>query len=234
MQYLKLDPNDSVLIVAPHADDEIIGTGGLIVKYASQCDVLLLSDGRRGRRKDSSRTENETAEMRKDEFRRVMVEAGVRSFRSLAIPDHKVRWNMLRIFRTSFERKYSFVFIPNRFDGHKDHRAAYKAFYLMTRFWFPRPVLCEYEVWNPLRKPNLLLDISDCYERKHELLMGYPSQLECMDYDGMMYGINRYRGACANKRMCEAYRIHSGPLSICKEKMLKEINRHRRKRNNLL
>jgi N-acetylglucosamine malate deacetylase 1 len=37
------------LIIAPHADDEALGCGGMIAKYADECTVIILSDKGDGR-----------------------------------------------------------------------------------------------------------------------------------------------------------------------------------------
>lgn len=42
---LELNPDDKCLVIAPHADDESIGCGGLLLKYPDNCDVVVLTDG---------------------------------------------------------------------------------------------------------------------------------------------------------------------------------------------
>lgn len=43
------------LIIAPHADDESLGCGGLIAKYPEQCTVVVLSDKGDGRLEEFQR-----------------------------------------------------------------------------------------------------------------------------------------------------------------------------------
>ena len=70
---LNLKDCDRILVVAPHADDECIGCGGLLLKYAAQTDVLLLSDGRYGiNRNDPNASPEETRILRQKEFHAVM------------------------------------------------------------------------------------------------------------------------------------------------------------------
>ena len=45
---MKINQDDKILIVAPHPDDESIGMGGFLSLYGPQCDVLLVTDGRKG------------------------------------------------------------------------------------------------------------------------------------------------------------------------------------------
>lgn len=43
-----INNNDKILVVAPHADDESIGCGGLLSLYGNQTDLLLITDGSKG------------------------------------------------------------------------------------------------------------------------------------------------------------------------------------------
>ena len=48
---LSFSSKDRILIVAPHPDDEAIGCGGILALYGDQCDVLILTDGSKGKSK---------------------------------------------------------------------------------------------------------------------------------------------------------------------------------------
>ena len=48
MNEINIKSNDKILIVAPHPDDECIGTGGILCKYHKQCTVIVLTDGALG------------------------------------------------------------------------------------------------------------------------------------------------------------------------------------------
>lgn len=39
MEFLEIEPNDKCLIIAPHADDESIGCGGILLKYPQNFEV---------------------------------------------------------------------------------------------------------------------------------------------------------------------------------------------------
>lgn len=65
-----IDKEDKILIVAPHPDDESIGCGGLLALYGKQCDVRLLTDGRRGKSEQRKNvSDNEIIATRKEELR---------------------------------------------------------------------------------------------------------------------------------------------------------------------
>ena len=42
---LTLNPDERILVVSPHPDDESIGCGGLLAKFYGKCDVHLVTDG---------------------------------------------------------------------------------------------------------------------------------------------------------------------------------------------
>lgn len=48
MNFIKIKPDDKCLVIAPHADDESIGCGGLLLTYPQNFEVVVLTDGRRG------------------------------------------------------------------------------------------------------------------------------------------------------------------------------------------
>lgn len=48
MNFLEIEPNDKCLIIAPHADDESIGCGGILLKYPQNFEVVVLTDGGKG------------------------------------------------------------------------------------------------------------------------------------------------------------------------------------------
>lgn len=83
-----ISEKERVLVVAPHPDDETIGCGGLLALYPEQCDVLLLTDGRKGKsiqRKHCS--DEEIIEIRRRELRTALDTAGVKNLICLDIPD---------------------------------------------------------------------------------------------------------------------------------------------------
>ena len=70
--FINIDEKARILIVSPHPDDETIGCGGILAKYGSQCDVVVLTDGRLGMSTEKKQSEEELAEIRKREFESAM------------------------------------------------------------------------------------------------------------------------------------------------------------------
>lgn len=196
--------SERILIVTPHPDDESIGVGGLLSKYGAQCDILLLTDGRKGVSPLISRTEDEIATIRKREFDEAICLFGVRKCTNLKLLDQTVLQNRRRIYEYSI-REYDYVFVPNRHEKHMDHKVLYKIFQTMKLLQGSKAKIIEYEVWTPIAKPNYFLDISDVMANKIKAISQYECQLESYDYVAMSKGLNTYRGALQQVEFCEAY-----------------------------
>ena len=213
---LQIKKQDRILIVAPHPDDESVGCGGLLALYGPQCDVLLLTDGRKGVPADGSKTEDETALIRKAEFNAAMVFFGVNCVRTLALPDSRLAENAAAVSGVDFQ-PYNLIFVPYRNERHPDHAAA---FHILKKLWKKQRAkaeLLEYEVWSPITAPNRFLDISECMNRKLEGIRLYASQTRELNYKSLAIGLNGYRGAPHHVRFCEAFFSEAADK---KEKML--------------
>lgn len=127
------------LIVAPHADDEVLGCGGLLAKYPEECGVVVLA---------------EPADVRRKEFDNAQEALGYRQASFLNLPDGSVGINMhllvglldhvLELCRPEE------LYLPYP-SMHQDHVAAYEAGMRSARLsmsalhWFP-PTVLVYDV----------------------------------------------------------------------------------------
>ena len=212
---INIKEQDKILIVAPHPDDESIGCGGLLSLYAAQCDVLLVTDGERGGSADN------IAQVRQEEFVKAVTSVEVNGYTCVHIPQHQIKGHKDEIAQYDFT-KYQHIFVPNRRDAHKDHVAVCKVVKSIARRHNSKAKIYEYEVWSPLRNPNIYLDISDVYDKKKDLIECHQSQIAELDYVGMILGLNAYRG-----------RSHGYPYAECyycgTEKRQEKIRRIKRK-----
>ena len=206
METFSAKPNEKILVVAPHPDDESIGCGGLLLTFGNQIDVLLVTDGRTAHSNEI--TDEKCILVRQAEFNQAVSQAKVNNHISLGLPDGKAYLcgKSLRNFDFS---KYSKVFIPNRTEEHIDHRATNECIRRVLRRKHFQVQVYEYEVWSPLAFPTHYLDISTVFQKKDKLIACYESQLSIRDYNTMTQGINAYRGVSCHTAYVEAYELIS-------------------------
>lgn len=209
---MKFLPDDKILVVAPHPDDESIGCGGLLALYGKQCDVLLLTDGRKGKSKQRINcTDEEIISIRKQELKNALSIAGVDSLFTLDIPDSTVAKHRKTV--VSFDaKKYKYIFVPNSHEDHPDHKAANRFFKAM-RFWGKTKArIYEYEVWTPLHSVDVLINIEPKINEKQQMIRQHISQLECKNYLNAGMGLSHYRGIGCNSQGAEAF--YCSPASV--------------------
>ena len=195
----------TILIVVPHPDDETIGLGGFIMKYSSNCTLMLVTNGCCG---NPEYSREETIRVRNEEYCRALARLGVPArLISLEIDDRSVGKHLKQV-KKAIDEKYDYIFVPNPRDDHIDHKAISKYISRLSFWGIIKSTIVEYEVWTPLRRPNLYIDISDVYQDKEAAIREYKSQLDHVAYDWGSLGLNRFRGMLNHCNYAEAYYIH--------------------------
>ncbi len=193
MRELKINEDSRILIIAPHPDDECIGAGGLLAKYANRCDVILLTDGRQGQGDISPA---KLLEIRKQEFIEEMESLNVRSYKMMEIEDGTLISHTDCLFGVNLSN-YDLIFVTGGQDDHPDHKAAFlclkKAIESQKREDFDLKVYA-FEVHTPLLKPTHFLDITDNIQRKVDLIRIHRSQNKELPYDVLAEQCAAYRG----------------------------------------
>lgn len=190
----------TVLVLAPHADDEVLGMGGVIARFADegrQVVVAILTG--HGKAKHPL-WEPELWDNIRREARQSCAVLGVSEliFRELpaACLDHVPAWEINRVVNdVLMEVQPEEVYIPFIHDLHQDHQAIAYASMVACRPYFGvgrkvRRVLA-YETLSethlaspylaPAFQPNVFVDISKYLEKKLEAMRAYESQLQA-DY----------------------------------------------------
>ncbi|MDD3236750.1 MAG: PIG-L family deacetylase [Candidatus Gastranaerophilales bacterium] len=189
---LRLEPSAKCLCIAPHADDESIGMGGTIYKFADNFQVVCATNGVKGAKKFDP---EEAAKVRRDEFTAAMEIANVKNIKFLDIHDKHV----IEAYET-FEKldisDVDYIFIPNILDQHMDHKAvAININRLLKNKKHKQNIkICMYEVWSTLPVPNAFVDISDVIAQKRAMINAHKSQVELKAYTEKAIGLNSYRG----------------------------------------
>ena len=206
MKQFEIKDTDKCLILAPHADDESLGCGGFLLKNSKNCFVVVLTDGS----KCGYINKDEIIKIRLDELKSAMEFLKIKDYKNLLIEDKKLKSNLIKLNKIKFS-DYDYVFVPNEYESHIDHSCIFNKVKSILRF-SPRTKIVCYEVWTPIPKPNLFLDISDVMDKKIELVSLYKSQAKFKDYAKMTTALNNFRGIKHNKEYAEAYYLYKSFL----------------------
>jgi len=227
--------NEKLLVVAPHADDEILGCYGLIKKVkklGGEVYVQILTLGGY-KRIDSSFVKKEKWHQ---EFLKVS--------KLLKIDDHDIMFyqdyvqyldeipmrSLIDHLETKskislFKIKPTIVALPTIFSTHQDHTQAYKAVISSLRmhpkekFKSPKLIVSyespEYYFWSPYIEfgkfsPNFFLELSDtAIQNKIDALSIYQSQLMKGKRDAKkIMALATMRGSEAGVKFAEAFNVH--------------------------
>ena len=198
-----------VVVLAPHADDEVFGCGGALARAAQQgCEtrVVFMTDGRKGY--DASRAgadldafEHALAATRKQEARRAGSVLGLGEPVFLDLPDGALASSpgaADALADALRQLSPEIVLLPYFADPHPDHWATVKHFLACaTQAGLPASLPCwGYEVWTPL-VANAFLDITSVMPLKKQAMAVYQSQVEAVDYPRVVSGLNAYRALAA-------------------------------------
>lgn len=213
---IEIEENSKCLCLAPHADDESIGVGGTLFKNPEKFNVICLTNGIKGAKKYSP---EEALKVRQKEFSDAMAVAGVKNFSFLGIDDKHIISEYEK-FRNIDIEDYDYIFIPNVLDQHMDHKSvALNLSRLLKEKKHKKDLkIMMYEVWSALPMPNAFVDISDCIEKKKEMINCHVSQVELKNYTDKAVALNSYRGLPHDIDFAEAFIMLDVPAfeRICK------------------
>lgn len=185
----------SLLVLAPHPDDEVFGCGGLLLLARRQgwrCHVVVVSDGAAGG--DMAMREAESLAA----ARVLGGDEGARSIEFWRQPDRGVLPGAPlteRIVRAAAVHAADWVVAPSPLEVHPDHRAVCRAAIdavasLQAQGRATRLVFCE--IGQPLIA-NALVDITEVARLKALASQCFASQLTQQDYHQHVEGLNRQR-----------------------------------------
>lgn len=195
------------LILSPHADDEVLGCGGILNKdsFVYFCGI-----------DESKFPVGETkAEERFETLKEVAQFLGFQwEINQKGKVNYYVEHDFIDIFEKLINRlKPERVFIPCP-DYNQDHKAIYNAAYIALRphdknFFVKKVLLYETShnaIWNP-RKMNLNYFVNIDIERKIKAYLMYKTEVRAMRSPEMIRDIARIRGKAINDEYAEAFEI---------------------------
>ena len=217
----------TLLVIAPHPDDEVIGPGGLVAAHRDAGERVVnvvLTDGIRGDH-DGSADAKAYVRARRAESLGASEEIGggdhifcefddgglAASFNDDPSPLVEKLRELIRA-----EAPATITF-PSLYEIHPDHRAASLAvLQAVTDCSMSDVQLLAYEV-GAMMPANLLINITDFFERKSRALSRFATQLEHQELLVQLDALNRCRSVNCDDPLvthCEAFlAIHSSEIA---------------------
>ena len=185
----------NILIVAAHPDDEVLGCGGTMARYAEdhEVHVLILGEGLTSRLDDRERTEVEPLEQLRADGTKASQLLGVSSIEFGGLPDNQFdQVPLLQIIKI-LESKIRTVqpgaiYTHHSGDLNVDHGLTCRAVLTATRPGIGHPVQdvfsCEirsstewaFQQVTPIFRPNVFVDISATIGTKIEAMECYVTE----------------------------------------------------------
>jgi len=217
----------TVLIVAAHPDDEVLGCGGAIARWVQggcQVHVLLLADGEASRATENVAADPEFLKQRQQAARQAASLLGC-EVETLAMPDNRMDGlellDVVKPIEAAISRlQPGTVLTHHAGDVNIDHRIVHEAVLAACRPQPGHPVhkLLFFEVpssteWRPPGsaqpfQPNLFIDISTTLAAKLRALEIYANELREFPHPRSMRAVEalaRWRGATVGVEAAEAF-----------------------------
>jgi len=218
---------ETLLVIAPHSDDEVLGCGGLISKIKNAGGKVYVLIFNLGFEKDDT---IESQEKRKNEVKNAMDLLNVDGYHLVhdrpdnnrdldAKPLHSLIEVIESTSTVSLEKiAPTMVAIPTIFSHHQDHVHVHHACIAALRP-ISTPVsniVLSYEApehsrWSAsgVFEPNLFVEIDDVIDKKINAFLKYDSQVRPGGRDASSIKDQaKYRGQEVGKNLCEAFYVH--------------------------
>lgn len=192
-----INQNSSILIVAPHPDDETLGCGGAIALLRQlnlPVSVAVVSDGTKSHPNSLTYPPPALKQVREKETLAALALLGVapEAVTFLGIPDGEVQIAKESPKAIALISQYlnklepSIIFLPWRKDPHPDHRASWQLFTVATENLTNPPRIIEYPIWDwdTQQRGDFTdsinawrLDTTNVLELKQQAIAQYRSQI---------------------------------------------------------
>ncbi len=223
---------NKVIVIAPHADDEIIGCGATIAKHIQQGDevvVIIATNASLGAPELFS--DNDIKHIR-DEAIQAHKLLGVKETVFLdfpapalnAFPEYKISIEIAKVFQKFCP---THLYLPHPGDIHQDHKAIYRAALVAARpqgkhkiaYIYCYETLSETE-WTPMQEkpfvPNHFVDVTDVFHQKAAAMNCFQSQVKGFPHSRSLEAFEalaKYRGATVGVERAEAFIVERQIIS---------------------
>lgn len=189
---LKISDDDVIAVIAPHPDDECLGTSFILLTVPERTDVYMLTDGSHG---SSERTVEEEAAIRKAQFDEEMAYVKPRNAYWLGYEDTTLPKHFEAADSIDFT-KYTKVFLPWHESLHPDHRAACEMCCRTIMKQGASPECYIYEITAPFKRPTHYADITQLIDEKCRLIDCHKDQVGQKE---ITVSINAFRAAVLSR-----------------------------------
>lgn len=211
-----------IIVIAPHPDDEILGCGGLMSKYAKEGREVYVLVITRGTPKLYS--DDRIVNVRKEALDAHKI-LGVKEtvfldFHAPELDQTSLAEISMEISKVIKKLAIDTIFIPHRGDIHSDHRVVYNASIVAGRpvagstvkNIYAYETLSETEWAAPFGDdafiPTHFVDVSDTFDKKLEAMSCFKSQLKPFPNSRSLEAIEalaKFRGATVGVLRAEAF-----------------------------
>lgn len=187
-----------VLVISPHPDDDVLSSGGTLLKLrqrSCKIKVLYLAAGSRQVYKDNN-GQDLLDQVRKLEEETVKVSEQIKTdvefwrYPNGGIPINGESAQELRTLYEDFQPEV--IFLPFIADDHDDHRRSVHLFF--ETFKNIKTVNCEvwtYQIYSNII-PNVIVDITDVIDEKERLITFWQTQSKRRNWGHYIRGINAF------------------------------------------
>jgi LmbE family N-acetylglucosaminyl deacetylase len=195
----------SMLVLAPHQDDETIGCGGVLalqVRAKAQACVVLLQDGG-DEYAELGMVRKDLVALRNEESRRAAAVIGMEppvflNHLDLAADAGQTAEEVRTLIK---ERRVDAVFVPFFLDQHYDHRTTNYILAEALKGIGGDVRIFGYEVWG-LAVPNVIVVIDEVMDQKIQMLSCFDYANKAVDYVHSTKGLNMYHSRMLGAGMC--------------------------------
>lgn len=215
----------TVLVIAPHPDDETLGCGGTILRHVEQGDTvhwLIVTHI-----SEEFGFETDRIEKREREIERVAEHYGIEQPINLAFPTTQLDAQPMSVLVDAIgnifqEVEPELVYAPYRNDIHTDHAVVFDAVMSCTK-WFRYPSVQRVLAYETLSEtefaldpdisgfqPNVFMNITGMLEDKVEIMRVYDSEIGAHPFPRSEAAIRAQatlRGSAAGFDVAEAFML---------------------------
>ena len=197
----------TILVFAPHPDDEILGCGGYLAKRqaaGAKISVVVVSDGEQGLPKGVAPS------VRQPECQAGLKCLGIEEVQFWRYPDGAIplSGDILHEYRRlAQEIKPTIILLPNPQESHPDHRRVTRGVLNALEGQWEGQLLF-YETVQPATVINHIVDISRELAKKVQAIQAHQSQQAAFDFVTHIGALARLRGLPIQVESAEAFLRH--------------------------